>query len=53
LYNPDRAIKDIQQDRLGRSSFSKHLGQDIYGYTGAEGLVIGLYGKWGTIVAQL
>lgn len=48
MYNPDRAIKNIQQDRLGRSSFSKRLGQAIYGYTGAEGLVIGLYGKWGT-----
>lgn len=48
MYNPDRAINNIRQDRLGRGSFSKHLGQAIYRYMGVEGLVIGLYGKWGT-----
>ena len=33
---------------LGRAFFSEQLGKAIYDYTANEGLVIGLYGKWGT-----
>ena len=47
-YSTDRPIEHCEQDLLGRSSFSKQLGKAIYDYNGKEGLVIGLYGKWGS-----
>lgn len=48
MYSSDRAIDDVQNDLLGRASFAKHLGRAIYEYPGGDGLVIGLFGKWGT-----
>lgn len=47
-YSTDRPIDREDQDLLGRSSFSKQLGKAIYRYNGKDGLVIGLFGKWGT-----
>lgn len=47
-YNTDRPIKSCDEDLLGRSSFAKHLGKAIFEYNGDDGLVIGLFGKWGT-----
>ena len=47
-YNTDRPIKSCDQDLLGRSSFAKQLGKAISEYNGTDGIVIGLYGKWGT-----
>lgn len=47
-YSTDRPIDKEEQDLLGRSSFSNQLGKAIYEYDGHEGLVIGLFGKWGT-----
>ena len=47
-YNTDRPINRCDQDLLGRSSFAKQLGKAIFEYNGNDGLVIGLYGKWGT-----
>ncbi|WP_027216797.1 KAP family P-loop NTPase fold protein [Butyrivibrio fibrisolvens] len=47
-YSTDRAITNIQDDLLGRASFSQQLGNAIYEYKGQDSLVIGLYGKWGT-----
>ena len=47
-YNADRPINRCDQDLLGRSSFAKQLGKAIFEYNGNDGLVIGLYGKWGT-----
>lgn len=47
-YSTDRPIDSSEQDLLGRSSFSKQLGKAIYDYNGKDGLVIGLYGKWGS-----
>jgi len=47
-YNTDRPIDSDEQDLLGRSSFSKQLGKAIYECNGENGLVIGLFGKWGT-----
>lgn len=47
-YYTDRAINNVEEDLLGRSSFSQQLGQAIYDYKGHDSLVIGLYGKWGT-----
>ena len=46
-YNNDRPIDTSEQDLLGRASFSKCLGKSIYSYNGSEGLIIGLFGKWG------
>lgn len=47
-YSTDRPIETGEQDLLGRSSFSNQLGKAIYEYNGKDGLVIGLFGKWGT-----
>lgn len=47
-YSTDRPIDTREQDLLGRSSFSNQLGKAIYEYNGKDGLVIGLFGKWGT-----
>lgn len=47
-YNTDRPIENCAQDLLGRASFSKQLGKAIFEYNNSDGLVIGLYGKWGT-----
>ncbi len=47
-YSTDKAITRLEEDLLGRASFSQQLGRAIYEYRGKESLVIGLYGKWGT-----
>lgn len=47
-YNTDKPIATVEQDLLGRASFSNQLGKGIYEYEGKESLVIGLFGKWGT-----
>ena len=47
-YNADKPIETKEQDLLGRASFSNQLGKAIYDYSGKDGLVIGLYGRWGT-----
>lgn len=47
-YSTDRPINTGEQDLLGRLSFSNQLGKAIYEYNGKDGLVIGLFGKWGT-----
>ncbi|MGT2924840.1 KAP family P-loop NTPase fold protein [Streptococcus caviae] len=47
-YSTDRPIHTAEDDLLGRASFSKQLGKAIYEYNGKDGLVIGLFGKWGT-----
>lgn len=47
-YSADRPINSIEEDKLGRSSFSQQLGRAIHEYRGEDSLVIGLYGGWGT-----
>lgn len=47
-YNSDRPIESANQDLLGRLTFSKQLAEAIFKYGGKDGLVIGLFGKWGT-----
>lgn len=47
-YNSDKPIESLEQDLLGRTTFSKQLGEAIYKYDGKDGLVIGVFGKWGT-----
>lgn len=44
-YYTDRAIESAEEDLLGRSSFSKQVGQAIFEYNGNDSLVIGLFGK--------
>lgn len=47
-YSTDKPIETENKDLLSRSSFSKQLGKGIYEYNDKSGLVIGLFGKWGT-----
>lgn len=47
-YNSDKPIESSEQDLLGRTTFSKQLGEAIYKYDGRDGLVLGVFGKWGT-----
>ena len=47
-YNSDKPIENSEQDLLGRITFSKQLGEAISSYDGKDGLVLGLFGKWGT-----
>ncbi|MBR5675151.1 MAG: hypothetical protein IKX14_01760, partial [Neisseriaceae bacterium] len=47
-YITDRPIDRAEDDLLGRSFFSKQLGETIYNYNSKDGLVIGLFGEWGT-----
>lgn len=47
-YRTDNPIEKQEEDLLGRASFSNQLGKGIYEYNGKSGLVIGLFGEWGT-----
>ena len=47
-YSSDKPVEKASQDLLGRSAFSKQFGKAIYEYSLSDGLVIGLFGKWGT-----
>ena len=47
-YNADKPIKIGSEDLLGRSFFSKQLAKALYECDASDGLVIGLFGKWGS-----
>ena len=47
-YSADKPIVSKEGDLLGRSTFSNKLAKAIYEYNDDSGLVIGLFGKWGT-----
>lgn len=47
-YVADKPIVKVEDDLLGRSDFAKQFGKSIYEYDSKDGLVIGLYGKWGS-----
>ena len=47
-FNADKPIKKLSDDKLGRRAFAEHLGRAIKEYKGKDGLVIGLYGTWGS-----
>lgn len=47
-YSADKPIVSKDEDLLGRSTFSNKLAKAIYEYKDDSGLVIGLFGKWGT-----
>ena len=47
-YRTDSPIEKKEEDLLGRATFSSQLGKGIYEYNGKSGLVVGLFGEWGT-----
>ena len=47
-YNADKPIKTGLEDLLGRSFFSKQLAKALYECDASDGLVIGLFGEWGS-----
>lgn len=47
-YVADKPIEKADEDLLGRSVFAKQFGRSICEYDSKDGLVIGLYGKWGS-----
>ena len=47
-YSSDKPISKISQDLLGRAPFSFQLAKAINNYNENSGLVIGIYGGWGT-----
>ena len=47
-YRADKPIEKQEEDLLGRANFSNQLGKAIYEYNENSGLVIGLFGEWGT-----
>lgn len=47
-YNEDKPIVGWNEDLLDRWCFSQEFGKALYEYDGAGGLVVGLYGKWGS-----
>ncbi|MBF9309030.1 ATPase, partial [Bifidobacteriaceae bacterium NR043] len=47
-YIADKPIEKVDDDLLGRSDFAKQFGKSICEYGSKDGLVIGLYGKWGS-----
>lgn len=47
-YRTDNPIEKQEEDLLGRATISNQLGKAIYKYKEKSGLVIGLFGEWGT-----
>ena len=48
MHYTDKAIENISEDKLGRSSFSKRIAEFINNYKDIESFSLGLTGKWGT-----
>lgn len=48
MFDADRPITKADQDRLGRSIFSKYLARCMLDHHDPDSLVIGLYGGWGS-----
>ncbi len=48
MFDADRPIQKSEQDRLGRTVFSKSLARCILDHKNTESLVIGLNGSWGS-----
>ncbi len=48
MHYTDKAIENIRDDKLGRSSFSKRIAEFINNYKDIESFSLGLTGKWGT-----
>lgn len=48
VIKSDSPIKTKREDLLGRSKFSESLGKALLKWKSEDGIVIGLYGKWGS-----
>ncbi len=48
MFIYDKPIETQQDDFLGRTNFSKHLGQSLLNWKEKESLVIAIYGEWGS-----
>ncbi len=48
MFIPEGPIDDIEDDILGRKSFSVHLSGALKSWTEKDSLVIAIYGEWGS-----
>lgn len=48
MIKSDAPIKTKKDDLLGRTKFSEYLGKALLEWKSEDGIVIGLYGKWGS-----
>jgi len=48
MFIYDKPIETQQDDFLGRTKFSQHLGKSLLDWQGKESLVIAIYGEWGS-----
>lgn len=48
LLSPDRPTSHPDDDRLGYAPFAEHLAESITKMAPVDGLVIGIYGPWGS-----
>ncbi len=48
MIKSDAPIKTKKDDLLGRTKFSESLGKALLDWRSEDGIVIGLYGKWGS-----
>jgi hypothetical protein len=46
-YSPDQFVSSNDQDHFQRYQFAERIARTIYEDSSEEGLVIGIYGKWG------
>lgn len=47
MFNTDKPINKISEDKLGRSSFAKQLANAIMQFKTKDNYAISLQGKWG------
>ena len=47
-FSADRPLQHLAEDRLERGGFAERLASDIFGWHGADSLIISLNGDWGT-----
>ncbi len=47
MYNSDKPIQSVNEDKLGRATFAKQLADAIYAFNSSDNFVISLCGKWG------
>lgn len=48
MFDEDKPIEHIYDDKLGRKDFSKYLANSIFDYNSQNSLVVGLSGEWGS-----
>ncbi|MBY0418860.1 MAG: KAP family NTPase, partial [Pararheinheimera sp.] len=48
MFIPEGPIDDVEEDILGRKSFSVHLSGALKSWTEKDSLVIAVYGEWGS-----